>query len=152
MQKVKILLVISVGLLFLLVVVYGTLLMVRRGSSPAVPQAGVATPDGSPIPSIQIDEEFASSDYAYPKMSKILSSTGANDEEAAEVDTAANQRGSLLSALPVQTANFTVTMDYAKAKYVVTFVDLENEDNLATFELWLADNYADLKPEEFEFQ
>ena len=147
MNKTKIFILIGVIVLMVLSVLY--ILLARFRS------AGTATRSTSTMliptinPTIAVESKFAKSGYAYPNGEKLLDSTGDSGELPALEITSATQRANLSSTLPLKTEDFTISMDYKRAKYVVTFTDSNNQNNKREFEQWLKSNYGGLKIEEF---
>lgn len=150
MQKVKLFIGIGAALVLILVAVYG-ILMLRGGQaqkpSPQVPEAQKPL---SPPSDIEIDKSFIDSPFAYPKTQRQLDTTGATDEDltSQELEQAV-ERGSLWGALPIKTDTFTITPDYTRAQYAVSFTNPDNPTNQDQFEQWLKETYPAIGLDEF---
>ena len=147
MNKTKIFILIGIVILIALFLSYLLLTRLRMAPSSVSSTSTFLSP--TVRPTVVVDNKFAKSDYAYPNGEKLLDSTGDSGELPALEITSATQRANLSSTLPLKTEDFTISMDYQQAKYVVTFTDTNNQNNISEFELWLKSNYGGLKIEEF---
>lgn len=151
MNKIRIYIGIAGIMLLFLVTVYVVALYVRR-IQPTQPITS-QTPMNSVTPRVSINNPYLFvSPSANNKTTKLLDNTGALDELASPEASAASERSDLLLVLPITTDNFKITMDYKNLKYVVTFIDESNLDNMRIFNNWHKRNYSAVGIEEFTFR
>ncbi len=147
MNKTKILILIGVIVLIALSLLY---LLLTRSRTVGLTTNSTSTFLSPTVrPTVVVDSKFAKSGYAYPNGERLLDSTGDSGELPALEITPATQRANLSSSLPLKTEDFTISMDYKRAKYVVIFTDSSNQNNKSEFEQWLKSKYGGLKIEEF---
>ena len=147
MNKTKIFILIGIVILIALFLSY--LLLTRLRMAPSSVSSTSTSLSPTVRPTVVVDNKFAKSDYAYPNGEKLLDTTGDSGELPALEITSATQRANLSSSLPLKTEDFTISMDYKRAKYVVAFSDSSNQNNKSKFEQWLKSNYGGLRIEEF---